>query len=136
MGKMGTFQITIKTANPNDLNLLTAVELPVWVDSGATFTQIPQNIIDKLSIKSIREEQFELADGRLIKRAIGSVLLYVNGKLTIDEVVFGEDNSCGLLGAMTLERTGFLIDLQNQRLIERPGGIIQYLSISSAYISV
>lgn len=49
------------------------------VDSGATYTVVPEADLKKLSIKSSAQEEFSLADGRTVTREVGSALYEYEG---------------------------------------------------------
>ncbi len=61
-------KLTIK--HPNDPSKKAEGEF--LVDSGAHYTVLPEPIVKKLQLKPIYLQDFSLADGRTIKRPIGS----------------------------------------------------------------
>lgn len=44
------------------------------VDSGASYTVVPENILRTMGIVPDREEVFTFADGRTVKRKVGNAL--------------------------------------------------------------
>lgn len=58
-----------------------------------------------------------MADGRVIERETGPVLITVDGETVPTLCIFGDANSTPLLGAVTLEECGLAPDPVAQRLI-------------------
>lgn len=86
------------------------------VDSGATYTVVPAVTLKTLGIKPDRTENFELADGTSIKRPVGSALYEFEGRTSAAPVLFGEKDDNLLLGALTLEALGLILDPLKRRL--------------------
>src|SRR5437867_49448 len=98
---MGMTQVLLKVKNPQDPSKL--FEGKFLVDSGATFTVVPEKILKKIGIKPTGKEDFSLADGRIISRKIGSALYEYEGIERAAPVLFGEEHDSLLLGTFTLE---------------------------------
>ncbi len=86
------------------------------VDSGATYTVVPETVLKKLGVKPQREEKFSLADGRIIKRKVGSVMYEYQGIESAAPVLFGEKGDNLLLGVFTLEALGLTLDPLKRKL--------------------
>ena len=86
------------------------------VDSGATYTVVPETVLKRLGIKPDDEEKFSLADGRIIKRKVGSALYEYEGKQRAAPVLFGEKDDSLLLGTFTLEALGLTLDPLKRKL--------------------
>lgn len=80
------------------------------VDSGATYTVVPEQILQKLGVKPQREETFVLAGGTTIKRKVGSVLYEYQDREAAAPVLFGKKDDSKLLGIITLEALGLTLD--------------------------
>ncbi len=80
------------------------------VDSGAIYTVVPVADLQELGIAAHSEEEFELADGEVIKRKVGDAYFEYGGKKGSAPVVFGEEGDSRLLGVLTLEALGFVLD--------------------------
>lgn len=89
------------------------------VDSGAVFSVMPESILKKLGIKSTDKQRFSLANGEVIEKQVGNALFEYRGKLRSSPVVFGEKDIF-LLGAVTLESLGVIIDPINRELKPLP----------------
>ena len=86
------------------------IEERLLVDSGAIYTVIPGEDLSKLGIVPHSEEEFELADGEDIKRKVGDAHYEYKGRKGAAPVVFGEKGDTKLLGILTIEALGFVLD--------------------------
>ena len=111
---MGMTQVKLKVKNPKTPSKI--FEGKFLVDSGATYTVVPGEILSKLGIKPQWEEEFSLADGRLIKRQVGSALYEYGGRESAAPVLFGEKDDSLLLGTFTLEALGLTLDPLKRKL--------------------
>ena len=94
------------------------VELPnVMVDTGSEYTWVPRRILEQLGVQVERIRQFVTADGRVIARELGYVIIHAAGDSTVDAVVFADEGDMTLLGAHTIEGMNMRVDLQSKRLI-------------------
>ena len=91
-------------------------ELQFLVDSGANYTVLPKSVWKKLKLKSKRVAQFVLADGTKIERHIGECLIQLEMGECHTPVVLGEDGDEPLLGAVTLEELGLVLNPFNRSL--------------------
>lgn len=80
------------------------------VDTGAGYTVVPHAMWKQLNIKPIKIQIFSLADGTTVKRPIGFAMVAVDGHEAPSPVVLGERGDSALLGAITLENMGLLVD--------------------------
>ena len=97
---MGTFQITVEIADPRGQHF-EAVEM--LVDTGATFTKAPRDLLERLGVPVERFYTAELADGSRVERTRGRTVIRLEGREFPTPVTFGEDGEQNLLGAMALE---------------------------------
>lgn len=111
---MGLTEVNLKIKNPRQPAKIYEGEF--LVDSGATYTVVPTSILKKLGIKPQREEKFSLADGRMVKRKVGSALYEFGGVESAAPVLFGEKGDSSLLGIFTLEALGFSLDPLKRKL--------------------
>jgi len=111
---MGMTKVVLQVKNPkNEKKIL---EKEFLVDSGAAFTVVPKPLLDKINIKPIREQKFSLADGRTIKRKIGEAIFEMNGHRAPGPVVIGKKNDSLLLGTLTLEAMGLVLNPFERKL--------------------
>lgn len=89
------------------------------VDSGAVFSVVPSSVLKKLAIRPTDKQKFSLANGEIIEKEVGNALFEYSGKLRSSPVVFGEEDIY-LLGAVTLESLGVILDPINRELKPLP----------------
>jgi predicted aspartyl protease len=80
------------------------------VDSGAIYSVLPEETWRALRLKPEREVEFTLADGTAIKRGVSECRFEIRGEAATSPVVLGEENDGALLGAVTLETLGFMLN--------------------------
>ena len=105
---MGLTYIQAKIANPVEPRR--SARLKFLVGSGAFYSVVPRTVLRRLGIKPGRTESFILADGTEIKRYIGEARFRINGKEGTSPVIFGEEGESTLLGILSLEVLGFILD--------------------------
>lgn len=107
---------TVKLIIKNPFNLSKQQEEEFLVDSGAHYTVIPEDLVKKLGLKPSYIQEFSLADGKLIKRAISSAVIRFEEKELAVPVVLGKKDDASLLGLTTLESFGLMLDPFKRRL--------------------
>ena len=80
------------------------------VDSGAIYSVLPGKIWRALRLKPERHIEFTLADGTPIKRGVSECRFEIRGEAATSPVVLGEEDDGALLGAVTLETLGFMLN--------------------------
>jgi len=89
------------------------VALPVrlLVDSGATYTVLRRDIWERLGLEKMGDVELVLADGTTIKRGVSEVLIELKGYgERHTPVILGESEDENLLGTVTLEIFGLVLD--------------------------
>ena len=92
------------------------IEIDFLVDSGAVYSLIPAKELKKIGIKPHRKVEFTLADGTKITRNIGDAYFEYEGKGGAAQVILGEGTDEPLLGVMTLEALGLVLNPFNREL--------------------
>lgn len=87
------------------------------VDSGAVYSVLPEKIWKVLALKPMREVEFTLADGTVISRPVSECSFEVHGKKGTSPVVLGEKEDAALLGMVTLEVLGLMINPLSRELL-------------------
>lgn len=87
------------------------------VDTGASFTVVPETVLDELGVERGESLLFSLADGSLQERSIGYALMELEGRSETVTVVFGSDSRKILIGAESLVELRLAVDLVNERLL-------------------
>ena len=80
------------------------------VDSGAIYSVLPKKIWRALRLKPERYVEFTLVDGTPIKRGVSECRFEIRGEAATSPVVLGEEDDGALLGAVTLETLGFMLN--------------------------
>ena len=115
---MGTFRIAIDIGDPQGQRWETIEAL---VDTGASYSWVPGDVLRRLGVEPEERWEFETADGRVIERDVAQTWTRLDGRRRITVVVFGEDGSRPLLGAYSLEGFGVAPDPVNRRLVRVRG---------------
>ena len=110
---MGAFSVTISVA-ADDQN---SEELEALVDTGATNTVIPADLLQRLGVQPHRSSVFQLADGREVEMEIGRAWVRVDGQREFTQVVLGPEGSAPILGAITLEEMNLSVDPVARKLV-------------------
>ena len=96
-------------------------QLEALVDTGATYTWVPDTTLKSLGIEPHERRPFVLADGREVFYEVGWARIHLGRRSEPTLVVFGDPESQPLLGVLTLEGFGLAADPVNRRLVSVPG---------------
>jgi predicted aspartyl protease len=114
---MGTFHVRCKIENHVDRSKGTAVP-KLLVDTGSDCTWIPATLLDRIGVEREKKDlSFVMANGQIVTRSVGFVIVRLDRDFTIDEVVFAEPGDLPLLGARSLEGLNLTVDSKRKRLI-------------------
>ena len=97
------------------------VSIRALVDTGATYTWIPRDILQGLGVIPDDDWPFELADGREVQYPVAWITIRMRERAQPTIVVFGEVGTEPILGVVTLEEYRLAVDPVNHRLISVPG---------------
>ncbi len=115
---MGAFNVDFVIWNRDRTRSLT---LNGVVDTGASYTLVPEAMLDELGIERAQSKVFSFADGSTRELSIGWVEMELEGETGYVYVVFGPDSRPDsrkvLLGAMALEAFALAADAKYRRLI-------------------
>lgn len=111
---MATFEVMIEVGDPQGERW---ERVEALVDTGSTFSQVPSNVLSRLGVHPHTRREFETADDRIVEREVGRTWVRYDGQAEITLVVFGDEGSAPLLGAVTLETFLLAVDPVHQRLI-------------------
>ena len=115
---MGITFLKLQVANPEKPRRSETLEF--LVDTGAIYSVVPAVVLRRLGIKPDRTEEFTLADGTHAKRRIAGAVFEIDGRRGPSPVIFGEKDDATLLGAVTLEALGLMIDPLKRQLRPMP----------------
>ena len=86
------------------------------IDSGATYSLLPNQAWQAIELEPTREMTFTLADGTTIQRRISTCYLMLPQGEDYSPVILGEPGDEALLGVVTLEILGLLLNPFNRTL--------------------
>jgi clan AA aspartic protease len=86
------------------------------VDSGATYTLLPRGDWKKIGLEPKRSLTFTLADGTAVERKISECRISLPQGEAHTPVILGEANDEPLLGVVTLEILGLVLNPFNRTL--------------------
>ena len=118
---MGTFHAEVTLLDLTEQRRLT---LDALVDTGATYVTVPASQLSALGIEPTERRTFVLADGRRAEYDIGFAMVSLDCRRAPTLVVFGDEGSAPLLGAVALESLGLAVDPVARRLIPVAGYLL------------
>lgn len=80
------------------------------VDSGAIYSVLPKKVWTRLRLRPKRALEFILADGTTIRRDVSECRFSFRGIDATCPVVLGEEKDEALLGVVTLENLGLVLN--------------------------
>jgi predicted aspartyl protease len=87
-----------------------SIRLDFLVDSGALFSVLPERVWRALRLGAVRTARFSLADGTVISRGVSECRFEIAGHAATSPAVLGEGRDGPLLGAVTLETLGLMLN--------------------------
>ena len=111
---MGKLTITIGVGDQQGGQLEV---LEVVVDTGSTFTAVPEALLERLGVPVDRTARPRMADGRTVPVDIGWTMVRIEDQLFPTQVTFSEEGEPPLLGMVTLKEALLAVDPVGQRLI-------------------
>src|SRR5262244_1694807 len=94
-----------------------SVPVRFLVDTGAVYTVLPENVWRSLGLRGDRVVEFTLADGTAIRRDVSECRIQVEGRSATSPVVLGGPSDAPLLGAVTLETLGLMVNPLTRELL-------------------
>jgi len=114
---MGIRRVDVEIENPTHPGEKRTLR-SVLVDTGAELSWVPRSVLESLGVERNRKWYFRQADGTVLERWTGIVVISVAGKRTGDDVVFGEPGDLVLLGSRTLEGLNVRVDPVTKQLLD------------------
>jgi clan AA aspartic protease len=112
---MGQFTVRVTVVHPTDPER--RIEIDLLVDTGATLSWVPREMLDQLGAPRLRRRSFLVADGRTVERDTAGAIVQLNGNEANVTLVVAEPGDGCLLGATTLESLGFAVDPIRRQLV-------------------
>jgi len=86
------------------------------VDSGASYSLLPEPVWTKIGLAPKREMQFEFADGSIVTRNVSQCQFQILEEDVYSPVILGERDDEALLGVITLEVMGLVLNPFKRKL--------------------
>ena len=115
---MGTFNVSIEIGSPSGGSFRSVDAL---VDTGASHTMLPRDLLTALGVVVIEQVTFRLADERTVEYDVGEARIRLDGRERTTLVIFGPADAEPLLGATTLQLFNMAVDTIGERLFSVPG---------------
>ena len=115
---MGLTILSLEVANPAAPDRREPVDF--LVDSGTVYSFVPRDVLERLGIEPHSRQRFRLADGSTIDRDRSDAIFFYKNQRGAAPVIFAEREDATLLGAVTLESLGFVLDAVRRDLLPLP----------------
>ena len=115
---MGTFNVDLEVGDSEGRHW---ERVEALVDTGASYTGVAKDVLERLGVEPEFQLEFETADGRVIERDVAQTQARLNGQQRTTIVVFGDEGSRAMLGAYTMEGFAVAPDPVNRRLVHVRG---------------
>jgi len=91
-------------------------EVRLLVDTGATYSWISREILERLGVKPVRKMRFKTIKGDITEREVGHVLVECDNEEAPTTVVFAENRDGSVFGLHGLESLGLEVDPITQQV--------------------
>jgi aspartyl protease family protein len=115
---MGLTCIEATIANP--VHRRKSERVKFLVDSGAAYSVVPEAVLRRVGVKPRSKRNFILADGTTVTRRMGEALFRFDHREGTSPVIFGKKGDSTLLGSVSLEVLGFILDPLKRELRPLP----------------
>ena len=115
---MGTFSVEIEIGDPLRERWVT---MDALVDTGASITSMSGSVLRELGVEPVDSQRFRFAQGEVRTMPIGYTWLRFAGREILTQVLFNEENSPALLGALALEGAYMGVNPVEQTLVPVDG---------------
>jgi len=102
--------VRVKTVIANLADKSKRIHVDCLVDTGAIYTLIPRDLLEKVGTRTTGARRFKLANGKVEEYPVGEAYVEVQGIGATSLLVFGPEKSQPLLGVTTLELLGLQVD--------------------------
>lgn len=120
---MGTFYWPIALG---DLQGQRFEHVQALVDTGATWTWVPRDLLERLGYRPTLKRALRTADNRTIERDATIVLIRLEAETIPNICIFGDVGSELLLGVTTMEAFSVAPDPVNRRLVPVAGLLMSF----------
>ncbi|MFY9560973.1 MAG: hypothetical protein WAQ52_12130 [Terriglobales bacterium] len=123
---MGPFTVKLRVWSPERPEKVE--ELEAFVDTGAAFSWIHRERLERMEAVVLRRMGFRAIDGSILERDTAAVWVASNGFTGPDTVVIAERNDMEVIGVHTIEGLGLAADPVQKKLVPTIG-----LALSARY---
>jgi clan AA aspartic protease len=100
---------------------LNSIEIEAVIDTGATMVVLPQNMVDELGLRKIREAKVRYGNNKTETKSIyGVVTIEIKGRTGNFDVLVEAEGSQPLIGQVVLEVLDLVVDPRTRTLIPNP----------------
>lgn len=86
------------------------------VDTGAVYTILPTRVLKRLGVTPEWREEFEMANGEPMVRAVGRMYIHYHDRSAETFVIFGEPGDASVMGAYSLEGLRLEVDPRSEKV--------------------
>jgi len=98
-----------------------SIEVDAVIDTGATMVVLPQDIVERLGLKKIREVKVRYANNKIETKSIyGVVTIEIKGRAANLDALAEAEGSQPLIGQVLLELLDLVVDPRTRILIPNP----------------
>ena len=115
---MGTVSVRIAIGDQERQRWTT---LDALVDTGASITSVPASVLRDLGVEPITRKRFRFAQGETRSMDVGQTWIRVEGEEVVTLVLFNQEGTPPLLGALALEALFVAVDPVAQKLVPAEG---------------
>ena len=97
------------------------VEIEAVIDTGATMSVLPIDVIRKLGLEKIDEVNVRYADNTVKKKDVyGWIILEIAGRKAVFDVLAENEGAQPLIGQIVLERLDLIVEPSERKVIPNP----------------
>ena len=115
---MGAFYVIIEVGDANGERF---EEVRALADTGAAWSWLPKEILERLGHKPTRKRRLQTADNRIIERDAAFVPVRIGDETNPTLCIFGDAASIPLLGATTMQEFSLAPDPVKEKLVPTVG---------------
>ena len=117
--KMGKVVGKIRVTNFRDTSK--SVEIEAVIDTGATMSVLPVDLIQELGLEKIDEVNVRYADNSVRRKEVyGWIILEIAGRKAVFDVLAENEGAQPLIGQIVLERLDLIIEPTTRKVIPNP----------------
>ena len=98
-----------------------SVMVDALVDTDATMISLPQNVVEELGLRKLRDTPVRYANNKTeVKEVYGVVVVEMDGREAEFSVLAEEEGSRPLIGHVVLEMLDLIVDTSARRVVPNP----------------